>query len=46
LWPRHRRAARAAFALIKLLDPTRKYTARFDLRPIVEEAAVSGLDAG
>jgi hypothetical protein len=37
---------RALLDLIKLLDPTRKYTARFDLRPIVEEAAVSGLDAG
>jgi len=30
---------RALLDLIKLLDPTRKYTSRFDLRPIVEDAA-------
>jgi hypothetical protein len=29
---------RALLDLIKLLDPTRKYTSRFDLRPIVEDA--------
>lgn len=37
---------RALLDLIKLLDPTRKYTARFDLRPIDGNAAVSGRDAG